>query len=419
MFKIGDWSIGKWVFLSVLVISFAIAGGSQAAEKGPIKIGFISPHTGNWAQQGIDMADGFKLFLEEIGYDAGGRKIQLIMEDEGATPAEAVTRARKLITHDKVNIMAGIWSTASAYAIAPVCEEAGVPLVITLSAGDDLTQRKRSKYITRVSFTGGEIGHVAGDYAYKKLGWRKVVTLGMDYAWGHECIGGFHRTFEEAGGKVIQKVWAPIATTDFGPYIASLKRDSDGIFEVVTGAASVRFIKALKSSGLMEKWKVMAPGSATDESLLPALGEDALGVYSVMSYSGALKTPGNATFNEKIRKAYKKDATMSHALCYTGADWIVQTIKSIKGDVENKEMFFQALRSIEIKDSLRGPLKMDKYGHIIQNMYVRRVDKTGNAYQNTVIETYPMVSQFFKFDPETYLKAPVYGRDYPPCKFCQ
>jgi branched-chain amino acid transport system substrate-binding protein len=363
--------------------------------------------------------NGIQLAMQQVNDRGGvkGKPLDIFFEDEQSNDKTAIQKAN-LLTGQVPVIIGGITSN-TALAIAPVCEEAGVPLVVTLSAGDDLTQRKRSKYITRVSFTGCEIGHVAGDYAYKKLGWRKVVTLGMDYAWGHECIGGFHRTFEEAGGKVIQKVWAPIATTDFGPYIASLKRDADGIYEVVTGAASIRFIKAMKSSGLMEKWKVMAPGSATDESLLPALGEDALGVFSVMSYSGALKTPGNAKFNEKIQKAYKKNATMSHALCYTGADWIVQTIKSINGDVENKEKFFQALRSLEMKDSLRGPLKMDKYGHIIQNMYVRRVDKEGNAYQNTVIETYPMVSQFFKFDPETYLKAPVYGRDYPPCKFCQ
>ena len=281
----------------------------------------------------------------------------------------------------------------------------GCPLVITLSAGDDLTQRKRSKYITRVSFTGGEIGHVAADYAYKKLGWRKVVTLGMDYGWGHECMGGFHRTFEELGGKVIQKVWTPMVTTDFGPYVASLKRDADGIFEVVTGAASVRFIKAMRSSGLMDKWKVIAPGTATDESLLPALGDDGLGVYSVISYSAALKTPENAKFNERVLKVIKKDPTMGHSLHRGRLDCTGNQV--VNGDVENKDKLLQAIRAIEIPNSLRGPLKLDKYGQVIQNIYMRRVEKVGNAYQNTVIETYPMVSQFWTYDPETYLQISV------------
>jgi branched-chain amino acid transport system substrate-binding protein len=98
--------------------------------------------------------------------------------------------------------------------------------------------------------------------------------------------------------------------------------------------------------------------------------------------------------------------------------WIAEAIKSVGGDVENKERFFNALRATEIKASPRGPIKIDKYGHIIQNVYIRRVDKTGGLYQNTVLETYPSVSQFFTYNAEEFLKQPVYGRDNPPCKHC-
>ena len=392
---------------------------AQGAEKGPIKIGFISPHTGNFAQMGLDMVDGFKMYLDEINYTVAGRKIELIVEDEGEIPATAVTKMRKLATHDKVHLVAGVFLTAAAYAVAPVAMEAQTPLIITLSAGDDLTQRKRSKYVTRVSFTCSQFGHVAADYAYKKFGWRKAVTLGMDYGWGHENIGAFQRTFEEMGGKVIQKVWTPMVTADYGPYAASLKRDADGIFEVVTGAASIRFIKTLRSSGLLNKWKVMAPGTATDESLLPALADDGVGVYTVFNYSAALKNPENAKFNERVLKVIKRDPTLGMAHSYTGADWIIRAIKAVNGDVENKDKFIEAVRAVEIPNSLRGPLKLDKYGHVIQNVYIRQVEKVGKAYQNSIVETYPMVSQFWTYDPETFLKSPVYGRDYPPCKFCQ
>lgn len=408
--------------LLAVLLCLGIGGFStmaQGAEKGPIRIGFISPHTGNFAQMGIDMLDGFKMYLEEINYTVAGRKIELIVEDEGDIPATAVTKARKLVTHDKVHLMAGVFLTAAAYAVGPVAVEAQTPLIITLSAGDDLTQRKRSKYVTRVSFTGCQFGHVAADYAYNKLGWRKTVTLAMDYGWGHESLGAFHRTFEELGGKVIQKIWTPMATADYGPYVASLKRDADGMFEVVTGAASIRFIKTMRASGLMNKWKIVAPGTATDESLLPALGDDGLGVYSVFNYSAALKNPENIKFNEKVLKSIKRDPTLGMAHSYTGADWIIRAIKAVNGEVEKKDQFIEALRAIELPDSLRGPLKLDKYGHVIQNVYLRQVEKAGKGYQNTIIETYPMVSQFFKYEPETFLKSPVYGRDYPPCKFCQ
>jgi len=245
------------------------------------------------------------------------------------------------------------------------------------------------------------------------------VTLAFDYSWGYECVGGFQRVFEELGGKVIQKVWPPIGTMDFGPYIANLKRDADGLYEVVTGAASIRFLKAVRASGLMEKWKVIVPGTGVDETLLPALGDDGIGVLSVWNYSAALKTPENAKFVEKVRKSLKKETTMPMAIDYTGADWIIRAMKAVNGDVENKDKFMQALRAVEIPNAIQGPLKVDKYGHAIENMYIRRVDKVGNAYQNTVIETYPLVTQFYKYNPETYLKMPLYTRDYPPCKFCQ
>jgi branched-chain amino acid transport system substrate-binding protein len=411
-----------WVLLGILFIFFsltAMGGNSEAADKGPIRVGFISPQTGNFAQMGLDMGIGFKMFLDEIKNTVAGRKIELIIEDEGTSASASIAKARKLITHDKVNLIAGVFFTPSAYAISPICEEAGIPLLITVSAGDDITQRKSSRYVTRVAFTGCEMGHVAGDYAYHKLGWRKAVIFGFDYAWGYENGGGFQRVFEESGGKVIQKVWAPLNTTDFGPYVTQLKQDADGVWDVITGAASIRCIKALRSSGLLEKWKVLIPGTGTDETLLPPLGDDALGVMSVLPYSAVLQTAENMKFNDNVRKALKKDPALGIAFSYTGADWMVRAIKAVDGDIENKDKFLQALRAVEIPNSLRGPLKMDKYGHVIQNMYVRRVDKVGNGYQNTVIETYPMASQFFKFDPETYLKSPVYTRDYPPCKFCE
>jgi len=399
-----------------------IGGFHQAAigaEKGPIKIGFVAPLTGPFAQIGMDMVEGFKMFWNEKNNTVEGRKVEIIVEDEAGDPAVAVTKVRKLITHDKVNLIAGVFQGNVSYAIAPVCVEAGVPFVNTASAADDLTQRKRSKYLLRICHTGGELGHVAGDFAYNKLTWKTAVTLAYDYSWGYETVGGFQRVFEELGGKVIQKVWVPVGTMDFGPYLASLKRKADGIFEGVTGGPSIRFIKALRASGLMEKWKVITPGTATDETILPALGDDALGVYSVWNYSAALKTPENIKFVEKVKATLKKDLTMPIAINYTGGDWIMRAITAVKGDVEDKEKFLQALRSVEIPNALQGPLKLDKYGHAIQNNYIRRVDKIGKTYQNTVVETYPLITQFYKYDPETYLKSPVYSRDYPPCKFCE
>jgi branched-chain amino acid transport system substrate-binding protein len=411
------------ILLSLTVISSGLLFGggfnslTQAAEKGPIKIGFIAPSTGNWAQMGMDMVDAFKMYFTEINNTVAGRKIELIVEDESANPATAVTKVRKLITHDKVHLVSGVFIASSGYAVAPICTEEKVPLAITVATADDLTQRKASKYVIRLNYgTSSEFGHAAGDYAYRKLGWRKATIVGMDYAWGHEVGGGFQRTFEDAGGKIIQKVWTPVNTTDYGPYVTSLKSEADGSLDVVTGAATIRLIKAFRQAN--RDWKIIGPGPITDETFLPALGDDGLGVYSVMPYSGVLELPENIKFKEKVQKFLKKDANAVLATNYTAADWIIRAIKAIDGDVENKDKFLQALRMVEISSSPRGPLKLDKYGQLIQNQYVRRVDKVNNQYQNTVIDTIPNPTQFWNYNPEAFLKLPPYSREYPPCKYC-
>ena len=292
--------------LFVCLVVGGVGTEAGAAEKGPIKIGFITAITGNFAQLGNDMLDGFKMFLDEINYTAAGRKIELIVEDESTNPAIALTKARKLMTHDKVNLIAGVFLASSGYSVAPACLEEQIPLFITCAPSDELTQRKASKYMIRVNQgTSSQIGFVGGDYAYKKLGWRRAAVFAMDYAWGYEVAGGMQRTFEDAGGKVVQKIWTPMVTQDYGPYVTNLKRDIDGIFEVVTGAATLRFLKALRVSG--HKWQVMGPGQITDESFLAALGDDGVGAYSVQCYSAVLQNPANIKFREKARKLLKRD----------------------------------------------------------------------------------------------------------------
>jgi branched-chain amino acid transport system substrate-binding protein len=410
--------IGLMAMLAGFVLGEGIRSDALAAEKGPIKIGFIAAITGNWAQFGNDMVDGFKLFLNEINYTAAGRKIEFIVEDEGANPAFAVTKARKLIAHDKVDLIAGVFSAGSAIAVAPICLESKTPLLITIGTADDITQRKRSPYAIRVNWgTSSEWGHVAGDYAYKKLGWRRAAIIAMDYNFGHEVAGGFLRTFQEAGGKVVQRVWTPVNTTDYGPYVTSLKRDVDGVLDVVTGAATIRLLNTFRNSG--HDWKIIGPGPITDETFLPALGNDAVGVYTVLSYSPVLDNPENQKFKEDMKKFAKKDATGFQSINYTAADWIVRGIKAVNGDLEDRDRFMAALRSVEIPNSMRGPLKMDKYGQLIQNQYVRRTDKVGDRCQNAIIDMYPNPTQFWKYDPETFLKEPVYSRDNPPCKYCE
>jgi len=413
---------GYWhkMVIAMILFAFLIIGGfgqgAVAAEKGPIKIGFIATTTGIFGQLGIDMISGIRMALDENNNMIAGRKVEMIVEDE-QNPQVAVTKARKLIAHDKVHFIAGVLISPAAYAISPICEEAKIPFFDTQASGDDLTQRKRTKYTIRLAQTAGEAGHVAGDFTYRKLGWKKANIIAFDYAWGHESAGGFQRVFEDAGGQVIQKVWVPINAMDFGPYVAGLNREADGVFDNVTGAASIRLTKLLREGA--KPWEVIGNGPLTDETMHEALGQACVGVYSSWPYSIALQLPQTVKWKERARRYLGREPNGYTMMQYSCIDWIIRAIKKVNGNVEDKEKFLNAVRSMEIPDSIRGPLKLDKYGEPIQNYYIRRLDKIGEGYQNTVVETYPNVSQFWKYDPEEFLKQPVYSRDYPPCKFCK
>jgi branched-chain amino acid transport system substrate-binding protein len=407
------------IFSACLFTGLFEADLAGAAETGPIKVGLVAPLTGMAAQPGADMELGVKMALEEINRMAAGRKIELIVEDDTNTPANTVTKVRKLITHDKVAIILGTFSGACSYAAAPVTEEARVPYINTNSAADDLTQRKRSKNMIRVCYTSCQIGHIAGHYAYHKLGWRRVPVIGWEHSFGQEVLGSFQRVFEDAGGKVIQKTYTPISTIDFGPYVAQMKRDGDGLFEVVTAGASIRFLRALKAGGIMDKYKILATLTATDPAFLPELKDTALGVLSIDGYAETLSNPANIKFRERVRKLANREANSTILYAYDGMKVALKAIEAIKGETSNYEKFLSAIYAVEITDSPRGKVKVDKYGQVVQDFFIRRVDKVKDQYQNTVIETYPMVSQFWTYDPETFLKQPVYSRDNPSCKYCQ
>ena len=389
---------------------------SWAQAKGPIKIGFITPLSGGMAANGKDMLAGIQLYLEEIGYQAAGRKIELLVEDDEATPATSLTKTRKLVEKDGVHVMSGGLMASTGYALAPYIDENQIPMTYPIMAPDDLTQRKRAKWIVRTGWNSSQPNHPLGEYAYQTLKLRKVVIMSLDYAFGWECAGGFQKTFEEAGGKVIQKIWTPLTVTDFSPYLAQISKEADGVYAMFTGRTTLQFNKQYKEFGLKGKVMLIGGGTTTDEHALPSMGDEALGVITSLHYSEALDNPANKKFVKAYREKAKKAASYYSEGTYTGARWIVEAIKAINGDVENRPKLMDALRKVELKDVPRGAFKLDAYGNPVQNVYIRKVERVGGELQNSVIYTYPNVSQFWKYKPEEFLKQPVYSREFPPLK---
>jgi branched-chain amino acid transport system substrate-binding protein len=404
--------------LVLAIVGLSTLLASSAAAQGPIKIGFISPLSGAIAQAGKDMYSGCELYWQENGWQMAGRKLEVILEDNEGLPATALTKARKLVENDRVNMLAGVILSNVAYALVPYVEAQGIPTLYPINSADDLTQRKRPKWLIRTGFSAGGNMHPFGEYAAKTLGYKKIVTVGLDYAFGWETVGGFQKSFEDNGGQVIQKLWVPLNVQDYGPYVAQIKRDADAVFVVALGRWTLLFAKEYATSGLRGRLPLIAGGTYTDEHILPQLGDESIGVISAHHYSAVLDTPANRRFRAAFEKAYARSPSFYSENCYTGARVIAEAVGAIGGKVEDRAALMAALRRVAITDAPRGPVRMDPYGNPTQNIYIRRVERVGGKLQNTVIHTYPEVGQFWKYNPEEFLKQPVYSREFPPCKHC-
>lgn len=399
----------------VLLVAAAghIAGQAVArTSQGPIKVGFIAPLSGPYAQNGRDILNGFLMYLEEIGYRASGRQIELVVEDDEAIPAVGLTKVRKLIERDRVHLMAGALLSSTGYALAPYIDSMKMPMVYPVVSADDLTQRRRSKWIVRTGWSGSQPNHAFGEYAYRVMKLRNVATIALDYAFGWESVGGFQRTFEGEGGRITQKIWCPVSVHDFAPYLAQISRDVDAVYAIVLGRAALQFLRQYEEFGLKQRVPLIGGGTTTDEHVLPFMGDEALGVITALHYSAALDTPANKTFVSAYRARYKKVPSYYSESMYTGGKWSVAAIEAVRGNVEDSAVFVDALRNVRVVNLPRGPMQLDDYGNPIENVYIRKVERVNGELQNTVIETFPTVSQFWKYNPADYLKQPLYSRRY-------
>jgi branched-chain amino acid transport system substrate-binding protein len=408
-----------WVAVVAVLVLAAGAGRDIVwAQKGPMKIGVIAPMTGAAAAVGKDMVNGLMMYLDEAGQQIAGRQVEVIVEDSQGKPDVALTKLRKLVESDHVQVLVGETFAHIGYAMAPRVDEYKVPMLYPVIAADDLTQRKPAKWVVRTGWTSSQPSHPFGEWVYTTLGHKRVVTIAIDYAFGWEVVGGFQKSFEEAGGQIIQKLWPPLGTTDFAPYLAQIRRDADAVFALMVAASSLRFPKQYQDAGLKARLPLIGGGTTFDEFVLPSLGDEAIGGITPLIYSAALDTPANSRFVKAYRAKYGKVPSYFSETCYTSGRWINEAAQAVGGNVEDREPFLEALRKVEIADAPRGPIKLDAYGNPIQNIYVRKVEKKDGELWNTVIHTFPAVSQFWKYPPEEFLKQPVYSRDFPPCKHC-
>src|SRR5580658_6785874 len=412
--------------LSALLIGICLAfaaGLAPAAAQEELRIGFIAPTTGPFAQVGADMLNGINLYLEKVNNDLGGAKVKLIVEDSQAKPDLAVTKARKLILEDHVQLFVGGVLASEGYALAPVSTELKTVYISSIAAADDLTQRQLSNYplFIRTGWTSSQPNHPYGQWACDQ-GYKKIITVGADYAFGYEQVGGFQKAFEDCGGKIIQKIWPPLGTKDFGPYIPTIKDDADAVFSLMVGPMALQFPKQLRQSGFTKP--IVGGGTSYDEAALPFMGDEAIGDVSALQYSAGLQTPRNEAFVKTYRAKYGKVPSYFSESNYTTAMMIDAVMKQTKGAWPGPEAFIAKMAALKV-DAPRGPVSFDDMRNPVQDIYIKKVEKTKmfgydkDELWNVVIKTYPAVSQFWTYGKDAFLKQPVYSRDFPPCKYCE
>ena len=405
---------------SAFVLGLSLSSQAQAEE---LRIGFLVPVTGIYAQIGKDMVDGFQLYLDQVKGNFGGATVKFIVEDEQGKPATAVLKASKLVGEDKVQMLVGGFLASSGYALAPESTRAKVLYIASIPSADDLTQRKLAEfpYFIRTGWTSSQSTQPLGQWACEQ-GYKKVVTIAADYAFGYESVGGFQKVFEDCGGKIIQKIWPPLGTKDFGPYISTLKGDADAVFTLMVGPMALQFPKQLRGAGI--KKPIIGGTTSYDEFALPFMDDGVIGDFSALQYSAALETPKNEAFVKAYRTKYGKVPGYYAESNYTTALLIDEAMKKAGGKWPGAEQFIKILSSLKV-DTPRGSVAFDDMRNPVHNIYIKKVEKKElfgygkPELWNTVIKTYPNVSQFWTYGKEKFLAQPVYDRDFPPCKFCQ
>src|SRR5437870_1381685 len=260
---------------ALIAIAFACAALGQE----PLRIGFLTVRTGPLAAGGRQMEEGINLFLKERNNTLAGRKVQIFFGDTAGQPAQAKSKAQELVEREKVHILVGPLATFEALALDDYVLQAKVPLLPPMSAAqNDLAQRKQSDYVIHTYGTAAQAMYPLGDYATTKLGIKRLAMIADDFTYGHEGAAGFHKAFEDAGGKVVQKLWPPLNAPDYGSYIAQLKTNVDAIFMGFAGSNGLKFLRQYKEYG--GKTPLLAGMTAADESLLRQMGDEAIGTLS-------------------------------------------------------------------------------------------------------------------------------------------
>jgi branched-chain amino acid transport system substrate-binding protein len=324
-----------------------------------------------------------------------------------------------LVEQANVNFLIGNLLANTGLAVANYVKGTGTPYFIPIIAADDLTQRQRIKNVVRVAgYSASLFTHPFGDWALKQ-GYKKIATVSQDYSFGHEQCGGLAQVFTEGGGEVVQQFWHPLNTADFSPYLGQLMNlKVDAIFAMETGADATRFIQQYASFGLKGQIPLIGATNLTDQSVIRTMGAECEGIVTASHFAEGSDAPVTKKFTAEYEAKYNKIPSLYGFSMYSGIMWVAAAIEKLGGKIEDRNAFIDTILKTELENSPLGKtVKLDPYGNPVYDIYIRKVVKRPDGkFWNVTTDTFPSVSQFYKYDPETYMKQPPYSRAFQGIK---
>lgn len=374
-------------------LALALAFQCASASAGDtIKVGFVAEMSGTFADFGRQITNGARAYMKEHGDTVAGKKIELIVKDvTGPAPEVAKRLAQELVVKDEVDFIAGFGLTPNALAVAQVATEAKKPTIIMNAAASVITTK--SPYIVRTSFTLAQVTQPMAQWAYKN-GVRKVYTVVADYGPGYDAEGTFKKAFTASGGQVVGEARVPLQNPEFGPYVQKVKdAKPEAVFVFVpAGELAVGFMKAYRERELAKAGiKLLSTGDVTEDGVIDALGDNALGVISTHQYSMANESPENKAFLAAYAQVAPQQRPNFMAVGgYDGMAAIYEVVRRLGGNVDGDKAM-AVFKGLKIA-SPRGPIQIDPDTRdIVQTVYVRKVKKVGGKLYNVEFDQFPGV----------------------------
>ena len=363
----------------------ALALASQAyAQNAPVKVGFMLPATGTYADLGNMIENGFKLYVNEQGGKLAGREIQYFKVDDESDPAKANDNVNKLIKRDQVDVLVGTVHSGVALTMAKAAKESKTLLIVPNAGAGAITGPMCAKNIFRSSFSNWQPAYAMGKVAGER-GAKKVMTVTWNYAAGNESVQGFTEGLESAGGKVVEKLTLPFPNVEFQALLTQIAAQKpDAVYSFFAGGGAVKFVKDYAAAGLNKSIPLYGPGFLTDGTL-EAQGEAAQGMLTTLHYADKLNTPRDNQFREAFSKAYKTDADVYAVQGYDAAQMLAAGLKAAGGNIKELDKVVDGIAKAEI-DSPRGKFKLSAAHNPVQDIYLRQVSGTINESKGVAVK---------------------------------